>query len=125
MISGPPPYAALGPRSGDGVVQIAVIERVATPDALGRHPAALEQTVAVDGLVAILRAGWLEAATGRQEHRERHLIEADQPHADVLHAVPRSADCQSFARENVSRTSSASAWYSASAADARAVITIS
>src|SRR5262249_47633462 len=111
--------------SGDGIVQIAVIERVTAPDALGRHPAALEQPVAVDGLVAVLRAGWRKAATGRQKHRECHLIEADQPHADVLHAVPRSSVRQSRARENVSRRSSSSAPYSASAADARAVTTIS
>src|SRR6185312_9725081 len=98
-VSRPPPVA-LSVSLRDGVVQVTMIERMAAPDALDRHPAAFEQAIAVDRLVAILRAGRREAATGRQEYRERHLIEADQPHADVLHAVPRSSVRQRRARVN-------------------------
>src|SRR5262249_40849801 len=44
------------------VVQVARIERVAARDALDRHPAAAQQPVALDGLVAILRARRRKAA---------------------------------------------------------------
>src|SRR5947209_365639 len=98
-----------------------MIERMAAPDASRRHPAATQQAVALDGRVAILRAGWREAAAWRQHSRERQLVEADQPHAKVFHAVPGSSARQSLARPIRSCVASASVRYSACAADARAV----
>src|SRR5487761_1068321 len=73
------------------IVQFAMIERMAAPDALDRHHPATPQSVLRDGLITVLRARWCEPAARWQHLRDRHLIEADQPHTDVFHgacAVP-------------------------------------
>src|SRR5690242_6363191 len=64
----------------DGIVQAAVIERVAPPDALDRHPTAPQESVFFDGLVAILRAGWLETTTRWEHYGKCPLVHANQSH---------------------------------------------
>src|SRR5690242_8460645 len=113
-------YGSLTFPSWDRVVQIAGVEGVAAPDALDRHPAAAQQSVLLDGLIAILRAGRGEAAARRQDYRERPLVQTDDPHAYVSHALPRVfvsgvSGCVSGskpARSSSARTSPASAVYS-------------
>lgn len=56
-----------------------MVERVATQDAPGGHQAAFNCTVLINGLVAIMRAGWIEAAgTRRKPARQSHLIDPDE-----------------------------------------------
>jgi hypothetical protein len=62
---------------------------MAARDALHAHPAALDQSVSVDGLFRVTRAARLvPAARGQPE--ERRAIQVDQPDPDFLQLAPLS-----------------------------------
>lgn len=62
----------------DGVIASRV-EWIAADNPPGSHDTAFDYSMFIDSLVAIVRAGWVEAAgVWRQSARECHLIEANQ-----------------------------------------------
>lgn len=52
---------------------------------LGRKVKTLKEPVAAEGFVSILGTSGRVNASRRQKGRECQLIEADQPHSNVLH----------------------------------------
>lgn len=54
------------------------MKRVAAQKAAYPHPASTYGAVTLDGLKRILRTGWNESARGREQGREKRLVESEQ-----------------------------------------------
>src|ERR1700690_809748 len=83
-------------------------------DPLGAHQAALEQAVALDRLLGVVRAGGLVAAA-RREPREHDSVDLDQSDSDPFHAVL----CPSRTpprRRSLATTSASSSWLASTSA---------
>src|SRR5512134_336028 len=52
------------------------------------HPASAQHAVFFNGFISVLRAGGLVDAGGRQEGRDKALVEAKQAKGDWLHKSP-------------------------------------
>jgi hypothetical protein len=66
-------------------VKTAGVERIAARDAPYAEPGAPQKSVFFYGLVGVFGAGWIEPAGGRQEGRDRFLVEAYQKEGYVCH----------------------------------------
>ena len=101
------------------------MEWVAATEAAQRQPAAAQDAVSSDRLLAVARTGRRKAAGRREQRRDRELIKADQPNRQSFHRPP-SAACGplivmvSRARRKSSSTAPRSADQSATALGARA-----
>jgi hypothetical protein len=54
------------PISWNRIIQTPMIERLAAPNALDGQPPTAPQAIALDGVIPIVRTGWLESTTGRK-----------------------------------------------------------
>src|SRR4051794_32614104 len=82
LLTSSPPWAA---RSSSNGVVAARVERVAACQSAECEPAALADTIPVNRLVGVPRAGRPEAAGGRQQARQRVLVDHDQPERQLTH----------------------------------------
>jgi len=85
--------AWLSKRSSSNGIVAARVERVAAGESAEGQPAALQDTVPVDGLVGVAGAGGPEAAGWRQEPGEGALVDGNEAKCEDTHqaATPRPA----------------------------------
>ena len=108
------------PSSGHRIVTTRV-EGMAASDTLDRQPAPLDGSVLADRLEAIMRAGRGEATRCRQHPGEGQLVQSDQSHQEILHAV----SLNNLARRNTRPIASSTWWKDASRIGPRAIKTTS
>src|SRR5579871_279386 len=110
----------------DGVIQITIVKGMAAPNAPGGHPAAPEEAVFFNGLIAVMRAGGFKPAARRRHGRDKLLVNTNQAERKIFHDGTNpsgEAARQRWARRSRWRTSVASCAEVACAAPDRAIKT--
>jgi hypothetical protein len=70
-----------------GVVEVALVERVAAGKTAKRHPSALQSPVFVDSFVSVGRASGPESAAGRGAGRNMTLIKPNEGKTYFFHRL--------------------------------------
>src|ERR1051326_482665 len=86
---------------GYRVIQIAIIKRMAAPNAFGGHPAAPKEAVFLNCFIPVMRAGGFKPATRRRHGRDELLVKANHAERNIFHdgtSPSGGAACQRRAR---------------------------